>query len=105
VTSSIALATPLLVDLTMRDSRYRKQAERVFARRANLANKAAAAAGDTAEGDDGPESFDQDTLDAELRRERAMAAAGGVPARNARASERRRNGQPQSKRPSGKRRK
>jgi preprotein translocase subunit SecF len=104
VTSSIALATPLLVDLTMRDSRYRKQAERVFARRANLANKAAAAAGDAESGEE-PESFDQDTLDAELRRERAMAAAGGVPARNARASERRRNGQPQSKRPSGKRRK
>jgi preprotein translocase subunit SecF len=104
VTSSIALATPLLVDLTMRDSRYKKQAERVFARRANLANKAAAASGDAGSGEE-PESFDQDTLDAELRRERAMAAAGGVPARNARASERRRNGQPQSKRPSGKRRK
>ncbi len=106
VTSSIALATPLLVQFTMRDVRFQKQAERVFARRANLANKAAAAA--EADGGDGPESFDGDVLDKELRREQALAAAGGVPARHARAAERRRNaaaGQPQGKRPTGKRRK
>jgi preprotein translocase subunit SecF len=106
VTSSIALATPLLVDFTMRDPRYRKQAERVAARRANQANKAAASQAGTAGEGDEPESFDGETLDAELRRERALAAAGGVPARHTRAAERRRNSAaPQGKRPTGKRRK
>ena len=40
--SSIGLATPLLVDLKMRDSRFRAQAARVRARRASAANKASA---------------------------------------------------------------
>ncbi|SFK57527.1 preprotein translocase subunit SecF [Amycolatopsis sacchari] len=40
VMSSLFLATPLLVDLKMRDPRYKQQAERVRARRANLARKA-----------------------------------------------------------------
>jgi len=40
--SSIFLATPLVVDLTMRRPAYRQQAERVAARREKLARKAAA---------------------------------------------------------------
>jgi preprotein translocase subunit SecF len=100
VVSSIALATPLLVDFTMRDPKYQQQAKRVAARRANLAARAASA---DAEG--GPESFDEETLAADLRRERALAASTGVPVRNPRASERKRHqGTPQGKRPSGKRR-
>ncbi|GAB3879460.1 hypothetical protein GCM10029964_031860 [Kibdelosporangium lantanae] len=103
VTSSVALATPLLVDMTMRDARYKQQAKRVFARRENLANRSTAAG---EPGDEGsPESFDQDTVDAEVRKERALAAAGGAPVRNAKASDRyRRAGTPQGKRPAGKRR-
>jgi preprotein translocase subunit SecF len=96
VVSSIALATPLLVDFTMRDPRFKQQAKRVHARRANLAAKAGA--GPAGEGD--PESFDQDTLEAELRHERAMASAGGVPVRNPKASDARRSGG----KPTGKRR-
>jgi preprotein translocase subunit SecF len=102
VTSSIALATPLLVDFTMRDPKFKQQAKRVEARRANQAAKAANAAEGDADGD--VESFDGETLDSELRRERALTAASGVPARNPRAAERRRQASPQGKRPSGKRR-
>jgi preprotein translocase subunit SecF len=114
VTSSIALATPLLVDLTMRDPKFQQQAKRVRDRRAKQAAKTAAAEGTGTGGgsahavqpDEGdPESFDEGTLDAELRRERALAAAGGVPARNQRATDRRRHQAPQGKRPTGKRRK
>ncbi|CAM3464954.1 protein translocase subunit SecF [Kibdelosporangium persicum] len=97
--SSIALATPLLVDLTMRDPKFQAQARRVQARRANLAARAAGA-----EVADKPESFDEESLSSELRKERALSAAGGVPVRNPSAAEqRRRQGQPQGKRPSGKR--
>jgi preprotein translocase subunit SecF len=95
VTSSIALATPLLVDFTMRDPKFIAQAKRVAARRANLAAKAA--------GHD-PESFDEGSLDDELRKEKALTAASGVPVRNPSNAERRKQGQPQGKRPSGKRR-
>ena len=44
--SSIFLATPLVVDLTMRRPEYRQQAERVAARREKLARKAAASPDD-----------------------------------------------------------
>ncbi|ONI74945.1 protein-export membrane protein SecF [Actinosynnema sp. ALI-1.44] len=102
VVSSIALATPLLVDFTMRDPKFRAQAKRVQARRANIAAKAAGASG-AAIGDK-PESFDEESLASELRKERALSAAGGVPVRNPSAAEqRRRQGQPQGKRPTGKR--
>jgi preprotein translocase subunit SecF len=107
VSSSIALATPLLVDLTMRDPKFIQQARRVAARRAGIAAKASAAAGGAVvEGTgDEPESFDGATLDAALRKERALSAAGGVPARNPRAGDRRRHGTaPQGKRTNGKRR-
>ncbi len=76
--SSILLATPILVDLKQRDPRIREQARRVAARRARVA---AAASGQTA-GSTGDEAdLSDEALDGELRRERAMAAASGVPAR------------------------
>jgi preprotein translocase subunit SecF len=76
--SSIFLATPVLVDLKMRDPRFRQQAARVAARRAKQAGAVVDAAGDSpAELD----VTDDDALADELRRERAVAAAAGVPAR------------------------
>ncbi|RSM64599.1 protein translocase subunit SecF [Kibdelosporangium aridum] len=100
VISSIGLATPLLVDFTMRNPKFQAQARRVYARRANLAAKAAGVEGAA----DKAETFDEESLASELRRERALSAAGGVPVRNPSAAEqRRRQGQPQGKRPSGKR--
>jgi preprotein translocase subunit SecF len=71
--SSIFLATPVLVDLKMRDRRFQQQAIRVAARRARQAG------GVDSDGD--PELADDDTPDGEPRRERAVAAAAGVPAR------------------------
>jgi preprotein translocase subunit SecF len=73
VLSSVALATPLLVDFKMRDPKYRQQAERVHQRRASQERKAA-----------GAEDFDasdDDALAKELRKEKAYAAAASVPAR------------------------
>jgi preprotein translocase subunit SecF len=101
--SSIFLATPLLVDLKMRDPKFKEQARRVRARRENLARKAA---GRAAEGDDTVESTDDESLAAELRRERALAAAASVPSRTRRVSDARRGARPtgRSGRPSGKRR-
>ncbi|MBV9312475.1 MAG: protein translocase subunit SecF [Pseudonocardia sp.] len=103
--SSIFLATPILVDLKMRDRRYQQQAARVAARRAKLAGKRSVnAAGDEVD------VSDDDELAAELRRERAVAAAAGVPARAATsrrsASSSTGQGQPGQgqSRPSGKRR-
>ncbi|WP_020660179.1 protein translocase subunit SecF [Amycolatopsis benzoatilytica] len=74
VLSSVALATPLLVDFKMRDPQYRQQAERVAARRAKAAKREA--------GDDSFDANDDDQLAAELRKEKALAAASGVPARH-----------------------
>jgi preprotein translocase subunit SecF len=90
--SSIFIATPVAVDLKMRDARYKAQAARVQARRENLARKAAtsgATAGDVA-GDDIVESTDDESLQAELRKEKAMAAAAGVPTRTGKAGDARR---------------
>jgi len=89
VLSSVALATPLLVDLKMRDPKFRQQADRVHARRANQARKAA-------ERDDDFDPNDEDALAAELRKEKAYAAAASVPARTQKAHK---------GRPSGKRKK
>ncbi|RSN54496.1 protein translocase subunit SecF [Amycolatopsis sp. WAC 04182] len=89
VLSSVALATPLLVDFKMRDPKYRQQADRVASRRANQARKAA-------ERDDDFDPNDEDALAAELRKEKAYAAAASVPARNQKAHK---------GRPSGKRKK
>lgn len=112
--SSVFLATPLLVDLKMRDPKYKEQAGRVYARRANLARKAAAER-DAAEAAGQPvaqevvESTDDETLEADLRHEQALAAASSVPTRNPKASEGRRGragGRQTGKsgRPTGKRR-
>jgi preprotein translocase subunit SecF len=86
--SSIALATPLLVDLTMRKPAYQQQAQRVYARRESMARKAAAAASTTqvaaarpVDSIDGAEPSDDEALAAELRHEKALAAAASVPAR------------------------
>ncbi|MFI9012279.1 protein translocase subunit SecF [Actinosynnema sp. NPDC053489] len=89
--SSIYIATPVAVDLKMRDPRYKAQAARVKARRENLARKAAA--GDvvaTGGADTAVESTDDETLQAELRKEKAMAAAAGVPSRTGKAADARR---------------
>jgi preprotein translocase subunit SecF len=108
--SSIALATPILVDLKMREPKFQQQATRVLARRANLARKAAEreASGAPADAlvDDAP-ATDDESLETELRQERAMAAASSVPNRNQKSAEAARRGRPtgkQSGRPSGKRR-
>ncbi|MGH3762133.1 protein translocase subunit SecF [Actinophytocola sp.] len=114
VLSSIALATPILVDLKMREQKYKEQARRVYARRENLARKAAAREMDAAGEDvDLTPATDDDSLEDELRQERAMAAASSVPARNPKTAEQRRRptgkqgGRPSGKhpgRPSGKKR-
>jgi preprotein translocase subunit SecF len=116
--SSIALATPVLVDLKMREPKYKQQAARVLTRRQSLARKTAEreAAGEDVTGleDDVP-TTDDESLDAELRQERAMAAASSVPARNPKTAEAQRRGRPSGKqqssnkqqpsgRPAGKRR-
>jgi preprotein translocase subunit SecF len=90
--SSLLLATPILVDLKQRDPRYQQQAARVAARR----KKAAAADGAT---DVDPDVTDDAVLATELRKERAMAAASSVPARQARAGGAAQHG---GKRPAGK---
>jgi preprotein translocase subunit SecF len=83
--SSLLLATPLAVDFKMRDKKYRAQAKRVLARRENLRRRAEerAAAGIT-EPEPEPAQVDGDddaTLEAELRKERAYAAASSAPSR------------------------
>ncbi|MGQ0483471.1 MAG: protein translocase subunit SecF [Pseudonocardia sp.] len=93
--SSIFLATPILVDLKMRDKRYRQQAAKVAQRRAKLA-------GGFDPDADGIDVTDDDALSGELRRERALAAAAGIPHR---APVDRRPGRPgMGGRPVGKRR-
>lgn len=101
--SSIFLATPLLVDLKMRDPRYRDQADRVRLRRRNAATKASGATEDLEDDEAGDEVSGEETPDAAQRRERAMAAAASVPARTGKGPESRRRGSGQRKnRPSGK---
>ena len=98
--SSIYLATPFLVDLKMREPKFQQQAARVLARRETLARKAALR--DIADG--GHEAIDlsdDESLESELRSERAMAAASSVPVRNPKASDAKRA---KPGRPTGKRR-
>jgi preprotein translocase subunit SecF len=100
--SSIFLATPLLVDLKMREPAYQQQAQRVLARRANQAKRGAAGQG---EGAEGVESTDDESLAADLRRERALAAAASTPSRTGKAGDARRGrASGKSARPTGKRR-
>ena len=80
--SSVLLATPILVDLKQRDPRVREQARRVAARRARAAAGALAPGGPNGvDGTDDPDVTDDDVLARELRREKALAAAAGAPAR------------------------
>jgi preprotein translocase subunit SecF len=103
--SSLLLATPILVDLKMRDPRFQQQAARVAARRQKAAGVMTAAA-DGAAPDTDPDLADDAVLAGELRKERAMAAAAGVPARQSRGGGQHRGApRPAGKtaRPSGKR--
>jgi preprotein translocase subunit SecF len=102
--SSLLLATPLLVDLKMRDRRYAEHAARVVARRNRVASAAAVGepvgngtepASDVA----GPDLSDDDVLATELRRERAMAAAACAPSRSGKST---RTGGAHAVRPRGK---
>nr|WP_243742083.1 protein translocase subunit SecF [Actinomycetospora succinea] len=106
--SSVLLATPIVVDLAMRDKRWIAQADKVRARRAKAARKAAGGTGEAGAAGDasGPST---DVLDT---REVAAAGAGraraGGTSREAAASTAPRPGaRPAGKtgRPSGKRRK
>ncbi|MGO1048882.1 protein translocase subunit SecF [Crossiella sp. CA198] len=93
VFSSIFLASPLVVTLKMTEPKYQQQAQRVAQRRANLARKAeAAAAGEHFE------PTDEDSLDAEFRREQAVSAAASVPGRTAKATDAARRARPTGKR-------
>ncbi len=91
--SSLLLATPLAVDFKMRDAKYRAQAKRVMARRENLRKRAEerAAAGLPIEPEAGAGApADDDTPDAELRKERAYAAAASTPSRTPKRTQQRR---------------
>jgi preprotein translocase subunit SecF len=85
--SSIYLATPMLVDLKMREPQFQQQAQRVLARRETLARRAAqreaAVSGDA----EAIALSDDESLETELRTERAMAAASSVPVRNPKAAD------------------
>jgi preprotein translocase subunit SecF len=102
--SSLLLATPLLVEFKMRQPAYRTQARKVMARRETQAAKLAAAraAGEeiTEPDESAVVSTDGDDLDAEVRQERAYAAASSVPHRTPKASQQR--GGQNRHRPSGK---
>ncbi|MBA2310884.1 MAG: protein translocase subunit SecF [Pseudonocardiales bacterium] len=114
--SSIFLATPVLVDLKMRDPRFIQQAERVRVRRARAAAGKAepeelavpepvVETGDPSGSGDDPDLSDDDMLADELRREKALAAAAGVPARTGKAQQQPARRPPASRtggRPSGK---
>ena len=101
--SSVLLATPILVDLKQRDPRIREQARRVASRRARAAAQLASGEG-AGEGAAEPDLSDDAALDGELRRERAMAAAAGVPARTAASPRRAASRDARTARPTGKRR-
>jgi preprotein translocase subunit SecF len=102
--SSIVLATPLVVDLTMRKPAFRQQAQRVRSRRETLARKAAASGATVAPAlEDTPVT--DEALAAEQRRETAMAAAASVPARVGKTGQQQRRPRSgKSGRPSGKKR-
>ena len=98
--SSIFLATPLVVDLTMRRPVYQQQAERVALRREKLARKAATANLE----DEGGKPSQPPRGDADTPAEDAPVG-NGAPAKVGKATPaRRRHGQPagRSGRPSGK---
>jgi preprotein translocase subunit SecF len=88
--SSILLATPLLVDFRMRQAPYQQQARRVRNRRqAQAAKLAAAAQSSQAPEDAVVAAQDDEDLAEETRRERAYAAASSVPHRTPKAAQQR----------------
>jgi preprotein translocase subunit SecF len=102
--SSLLLATPLLVDFKMRQAPYQQQARRVRSRRETLAARQAAQEQAGTDGaKDAVPAEDDDELAAELRKERAYAAASSVPARNPKAQHRGNRPSGKGGRPSGKR--
>jgi len=103
--SSLLLATPILVDLKMRDARFREQAQRVQRRRARIRAGRAEPGSAVALGDEGST---EDTDDAALQGKSPAATGGtaerGTPQRNGTSE---RNVEPRrqsarSARPSGK---
>ncbi|MGH3615621.1 MAG: protein translocase subunit SecF [Pseudonocardia sp.] len=106
--SSLLLATPILVDLKMRDPRYREQAARVRARRAKVAaGQAGATASTTSAGENAGSVGTDDGVPATgVRHDRAMAAAAGAPARPGKTGGRRATARSTGtpSRPTGKRR-
>ncbi len=107
--SSLLLATPLLVDLKMRDRRFQEQAARVVARRRRAATALVDEPSSSENGD--ASGFEADLADdgqlaGELRKERAVAAAASTPARTGKATAPTRHARPTGKasRPTGKRR-
>jgi len=101
--SSLLLATPLLVDIKMRDRRFQEQAARVLSRR-RRAKSAAAQPDPPAEGVE-PDLADDAELARQLRRERAVAAAASAPTRTGKAAHAAGRARPTGKasRPTGKR--
>jgi preprotein translocase subunit SecF len=107
--SSLLLATPLLVDIKMRDRRFQEQAARVVARRRRAVTAPVAEPSSSENGDaSGVEAdlADDEQLARELRKERAVAAAASTPARTGKATAPTRHARPTGKasRPTGKRR-
>src|SRR4029077_14569167 len=89
--SSLLLATPLLVDIKIRDRRFQEQAARVVARRQRIATAAAPTGPTDAIDENGPSDAEPDLSDdaelaRQLRRERAVAAAASTPARTGQGS-------------------
>jgi preprotein translocase subunit SecF len=108
--SSLLLATPLLVDLKMRDRRFQEQAARVVARRQRAAAASTTAAQPVDADGDGPSGAEPDLSDdaelaRQLRRERAVAAAASTPARTGKGAHAASRARPSGKtaRPTGKR--
>jgi preprotein translocase subunit SecF len=93
--SSILLATPLVVDLTMRRPEYRQQAERVAQRRDKLARKASSAE---------PETFGERSRDDSTITVGDAPTAAVLPPASGKSAPAGRRGQPagKSKRSSGK---
>jgi len=98
--SSICLATPLLAEFRMRQAPYIQQARRVANRRKQLAAKRAAAAeaGEQVPAEDEELGADPEVLDAEVRKERALAAAASVPSRTPKSRPGGRGNRPSGKR-------
>lgn len=98
VLSSIFLATPVLVDLKMRETAYQDQAKRVESRRALGKRTASQQAG----AEEGLTTVDDESLEEEVRKEKAYAAASSVPGRNLKRSDQRRAAGKPSGKPTGK---